>query len=103
MLKDQWLAEPENKRINHKINVLWRDLLLYDDRLHMSFNDLSQFSNTAGLSVNGGKDYDLKYDPNQEAKEKNELPENAKFRGCIREFMKSNPSLQKGYLEWLKG
>ena len=57
----------------HKVHVLWRDLLLYDDRLHFTFNDLSEFNNTAGLTVKEDKEYDLKFDPNKEAKEKNEF------------------------------
>ena len=49
----------------HKVYTLWRDLLFYDDRLHMTFNDLSEFNNTAGLTVKEDKEYDLKYDPNK--------------------------------------
>ena len=61
--------------------------MLYDDKLHFTYNDLSHFSNTGGIKVNGDKEYDLKYDPNQEMKEKNELPENAKYKGFIHKFM----------------
>ncbi len=36
-------------RLKVKIYTLLRDLLFYDDHLHLTFNDLSSFSNTSSL------------------------------------------------------
>lgn len=42
--------EHGTERMKNKVFTLLRDLLLYDDNLHKTFNDLSSFSNTADLS-----------------------------------------------------
>ena len=47
------LFQNASAKLKHKINVLLRDLLFYDDRLHLTHNDLSKFNNTAGIKVNG--------------------------------------------------
>ena len=44
------LNEP-SERLLHKINNLWRDLLYYDQYLHLTHKDLSAFSNTTSLKV----------------------------------------------------
>lgn len=68
------MNEP-SPRLLHKVNNLWRDLLFYDPYLHLTHKDLSSFSNTTNLKVNpGDKKHDISFDPNEEAKEKNELP-----------------------------
>lgn len=59
----QKLMNKPSDRLKYKAYVLLRDLLLYDDRLHFTFNDLSHFSNTGGMKVNNDKEYDLKFDP----------------------------------------
>ena len=62
------LLKNSSERLKYKIFVLLRDLLLYDDKLHFTYNSLEHFNNTAGIKVNEEKEYDLKYDPNQELK-----------------------------------
>ena len=49
------LLSDASERLRYKIYVLLRDLLLYDDRLHFTYNDLSSFSNTAALKVDNTK------------------------------------------------
>jgi hypothetical protein len=76
-----------------KVNTLWRDLLLYDDRLNFTFNDLSAFNNTSNLKQDQPGNYDLSYDVNKEYKEKNELPQNAEFKGCVKKFLQARKEL----------
>ena len=65
------LAENGSARLKNKIWVLLRDLLFYDDRLHYTYNDLSSFSNTNNLKVEGPQPYDLSYDPNKTQQQNN--------------------------------
>lgn len=69
------LSQNGSPRLLNKIHNLLRDLLFYDQNLHKTFNDLSSFSNTAGLKMDKDKQ-DLTYDVNAEMEEKNYLPEN---------------------------
>lgn len=85
-----------------KVNTLWRDLLLYDDRLHFTFNDLSAFSNTSNLKQEKQQKYDLTYDPNKEQAANNQQPENAKYKGCVKQYLQGRKELFQGYLQWLK-
>ena len=71
-LLEKLMVNP-SARLRFKAYTLLRDLLLYDDRLHFTFNDLSHFSNTGGMKVTKDKEYDLKFDPAEEYREKNEL------------------------------
>lgn len=96
------LSETGSARLKNKIFILLRDLLFYDDRLHYTYNDLSSFSNTNNLKVEKPEHYDLSYDPNQLEKEKNELPQNAKYKGAIRRFMDERKPFLMEYLQWLK-
>lgn len=89
-------------RLINKVNTLWRDLLLYDDRLHFTFNDLSAFSNTSNIKQEQPGNYDLTYDANKEQQGKNELPENAQFKGSIKKFIQARKELFQAYLIWLK-
>ena len=85
-----------------KINTLWRDLLHYDDRLHFTFNDLSAFNNTSTLKQEQKGQYDLTYDANKEMQGKNELPQNAQYKGCVKKYLQQRKALFEGYLQWLK-
>lgn len=53
-------------RLKGKIYTLVRDLLFYDDHLHLTFNDLSSFNNTSCLQPKEKNNHELTYDPNQE-------------------------------------
>ena len=92
-------------KLEQKVNVFWRDLLYYDDNLNKSYNDLSSFNNTSNLKLEditeSDKKHDLTYDVNKQFVEKNELPENAKYKGCVKKFMQANQKLFEGYLKWL--
>lgn len=57
------MLDGPSERLTNKINILWRDLIYYDGNLHQTYNDLSSFSNTAGLKMDA-KNSDLKYDVN---------------------------------------
>lgn len=76
-----------------KINTLWRDLLHYDERLHFTFNDLTPFNNTSTLKQDQPGDYDLTYDANKLMQDKNELPENAQYKGCVKRYMQGRKEL----------
>lgn len=89
LLKSLYESKP-SERLKNKMNTLWRDLRYYDEYLHQTYNDLSSFSNTTGLKMDA-KNSDLKYDINQEMKEKNFLPENEKYKGRIQVFFIENP------------
>lgn len=83
--------------------VLLRDLTFYDDRLHRTHNDLSSFNNTTGVKMDPkDKEYDLKFDPNQELKSKNHLPENEKYKGIVHAFLEKSKEMFVSYLAWLK-
>jgi len=49
------LLQNASERLKYKIFVLLRDLLLYDDKLHYTYSDLSSFSNTSALKVDNNK------------------------------------------------
>ena len=59
------LSKDATPKLLHKINTLWRDLILYDDKLHHTYNDLSAFSNTSNIKEEKQEKYDLRYDVNQ--------------------------------------
>ena len=73
------LKNDPSKRLKNKICILIRDLLFYDNRLHLSFNDISTFSNTNNIKMTDEqlkkkKDKNgLSYDVNKEFETKNEL------------------------------
>lgn len=96
------LAKGGSARLIGKINTLWRDLLHYDERLHFTFNDLSAFNNTSTLKQDQPGNYDLSFDANKLMQDKNELPENGQFKGCVKKYMQGRKELFEGYLAWLK-
>lgn len=96
------LLEGASERLKNKLFVFLRDLLLYDDKLHCSFNDLSAFSNTSNIQPKKKEVYDLSYDPNKEEQEKNEKPENKEFRGSVHRFLEARKEMFGSYLAWLK-
>ena len=77
-----------------------KDLLFYDQFLHKTYNDLSSFSNTAGLKVDKDKQ-DLKFDANADMEAKNYLEENAKYRGYVKKFMDAHEKMAMSYNKWL--
>ena len=68
----------------------------------MTYNDLSSFSNTANIKAEKKQNYDLTYDVNQQLKAKNQLPQNAKYKGCVKKHLQANKALFEAYLKWLK-
>lgn len=73
-----------------------RDLLYYDEYLHLTYKDLSAFSNTAGLKMSKDN-HELTYDVNAEKMKENLKPENAQYRGMIAKFMEENDGIWKKY------
>ncbi|KAM3137160.1 hypothetical protein pb186bvf_010706 [Paramecium bursaria] len=65
------------------INII-RDLLLYDDNLHQTYNDLSKFQNTSGVKL---KTQSLSQDGNEILAKENLLPENQKYRGIVKKIL----------------
>lgn len=95
------LAEEPSQRLRNKVNTLLRDLIYYDSSLDKTYNDLSSFSNTAGLKIDGTK-ADLTFDVNAAQAAQNYLPENAKYKGSIADFMSKNNDVKQQYDSWLE-
>lgn len=72
-------------KIKEKTLNILNDFLLYDDELHMTYHDLTRFSNTHNGLSKKSKTYDLKKDVNEDLKKNNELPENAKYKGIVKQ------------------
>lgn len=66
------------------LNIL-RDLLFYDKVLHLTYNDLSSFTNTNSIKVKQ-EGTDLKFDANKTVLN-NELPENSHFKGFTKRWL----------------
>ena len=96
------MTHSPSERLLNKINTLWRDLTYYDQFLHLTFKDLSSFSNTSNLKLDKKDNHKIDYDPNKEMQEKNELPENAQYRGCIQKFLHVHEEVCGMYEQWLK-
>lgn len=71
------LEDSASERLESKALTLLRDLLLYDDHLHLSFNDISAFSNTNNIKLDEKEfkkkkdEKGLGFDINEEYREKN--------------------------------
>ncbi|CAD8102715.1 unnamed protein product [Paramecium primaurelia] len=79
----------DSNRCIEKIANLFRDLLYYDDQLHKTYHDLSKFSNTAGQTIKqqDKKNYNLTTDINEELLKSNELPQNLKYKGIVKNIL----------------
>ena len=65
------MTNSPSERLLNKVNTLWRDLTYYDQFLHLTFKDLSAFSNTSNLKLEKKENHNIDYDPNKEMQEKN--------------------------------
>lgn len=76
------MLESDSRKIKLKTMLLINDLVIYDERLYLTINNIENFANTNAKKQE--TDFSLHKDHQKKKIETNELEENKKYKGIVK-------------------